>query len=111
MNGSFQDLDAGVVETTTEDFYKEFLETQKMFKAKIKQQIQDNVARRFKGNVDDPDPNNVPVPVKICAKTLEQIKNFKMHVPLVKILCNNALMQRHWDEMSIICGFDITPGI
>jgi len=49
MNGSFQDLEANSVETTTEFFYKEFLDTQKMYKARIKQQIQDNVARRFKG--------------------------------------------------------------
>lgn len=49
MNGSFQDLDAAIVESTTEQFYKEFSDTQKMYKSKIKQQIQDNVARRFKG--------------------------------------------------------------
>ena len=65
----------------------------------------------FTGNLDDPDPNMVPAPIKICNKTLEQIKEFRTCIQIVGILCNNALTERHWDEMSEICGFDITPGI
>lgn len=49
MDGSFEDLDAEEVESTTEDFYKEILKTSKIYKAKIKQQMQDNNPRRFKG--------------------------------------------------------------
>lgn len=49
MDGSFEDLDAPTVEAVTDDFYKEIQKIQKVYKAKIKAQIQENVARRFKG--------------------------------------------------------------
>lgn len=50
MDGSFEDLNAEEVERTTDDFYKEILKTSKVYKAKIKQQTQENNPRRFKGN-------------------------------------------------------------
>ncbi|KAK6642963.1 hypothetical protein RUM43_004465 [Polyplax serrata] len=109
MDGSFEDLNAEEVERTTDDFYKEILKTSKVYKAKIKQQTQENNPRRFKGNLDDPDPNMIPTPLKVCNKTLDQIKGFRTCIQIVGILCNPALTQRHWDEMSEICGFDITP--
>ncbi|KAJ8866804.1 hypothetical protein PR048_032665 [Dryococelus australis] len=31
------------------------------------------------------------------------------NIRLVQILCNPALIQRHWDEMSEIIGVDLTP--
>lgn len=49
MDGSFEDLEAAVVEETTEEFYREILKTQKTYKSKIKQQIQENAPRKFKG--------------------------------------------------------------
>lgn len=49
MDGSFEDLDAETVETTTDEFYKEISKMQKTYKSKIKQQIQENAPRKFKG--------------------------------------------------------------
>ena len=49
MDGNFHDLNAEEVESTTEDFHKEISKTLKVYKARIKQQIQENNPRKFKG--------------------------------------------------------------
>lgn len=28
---------------------------------------------------------------------------------IMRIMCNDALEKRHWKEMSLIAGFDLTP--
>lgn len=30
-------------------------------------------------------------------------------IPLVSILCNPGIRARHWDQMSEIVGYDLTP--
>lgn len=40
---------------------------------------------------------------------IEWIKGFHIGVSIVQIMCNPALRDRHWVEMSEIAGFDITP--
>lgn len=39
----------------------------------------------------------------------QSIKDFHLGVYIVNIMCNPALKDRHWDEMSEIAGFDLTP--
>lgn len=60
-------------------------------------------------NLDDPNPNNLPGPLRVCALALAQIKDFKQHLPLVSVLCNKGLRPRHWDSLNKAAGFDITP--
>ena len=36
-------------------------------------------------------------------------KGFRDNVPLIATLCNPGIRDRHWKQMSDICGFDITP--
>ena len=31
------------------------------------------------------------------------------HVPLISILCSPGIRSRHWEQMSEIVGFDLTP--
>lgn len=31
------------------------------------------------------------------------------HIPVVSILCNPGIRARHWDQMSEIAGYDLTP--
>lgn len=40
---------------------------------------------------------------------IDWIKGFDVGVHIVKIMCNPALHDRHWKEMSEIAGFDLTP--
>nr|CAD7410663.1 unnamed protein product [Timema poppensis] len=109
MDGAFDELVMKVVEDKTEEFFREITKMQKVYRTKIRQQAVENNPRRFKGNVDDADFVNLPAPIKLCVKTLQHIKEFRQNVPLVGILCNPALTQRHWDEMSSVVGYDLTP--
>lgn len=40
---------------------------------------------------------------------IQWIKDFRIGVFIVNIMCNPALRKRHWDEMSEVANFDITP--
>lgn len=31
------------------------------------------------------------------------------HVPVIGIMCNKGMRARHWEKMSSIAGFDLTP--
>ncbi|XP_013187525.2 dynein axonemal heavy chain 12 [Amyelois transitella] len=109
MDGPFEYMDHEKIEQDHDFYYKEFLKLGKNYKAKIKQQIAEGVEKRFQGLVDDPDVNNFPAPMKLCAQATVEIKNWRPNVQMAHIMCNPALVQRHWDEMSTIAGFDLTP--
>ncbi|XP_034826235.1 dynein axonemal heavy chain 7 [Maniola hyperantus] len=109
MDGPFEYLDHEKIEQDHDFYYKEFLRLSKAYRTKIKQQIAEGVEKRFQGLVDDPDLNNLPAPMKLCAQAVAEIKEWRPNVQMAHIMCNPALVQRHWDEMSIIAGFDLTP--
>ncbi|RVE47759.1 hypothetical protein evm_007648 [Chilo suppressalis] len=109
MDGVFEYLDHNQIEQDHDFYYKEFLKLSKSYKNKIKQQIAEGVEKRFQGLVDDPDVNNLPAPMKLCAQAIAEIKEWRPNVQMGHIMCNPALVQRHWDEMSGIAGFDLTP--
>ncbi|XP_053614808.1 dynein axonemal heavy chain 12 [Plodia interpunctella] len=109
MDGPFEYMDHEKIEQDHDFYYKEFLKLGKNYKAKIKQQIAEGVEKRFQGLVDDLDINNVPAPMKLCAQATTEIKSWRPNVQMAHIMCNPALVQRHWDEMSTIAGFDLTP--
>ncbi|XP_075981520.1 dynein heavy chain at 62B [Anticarsia gemmatalis] len=109
MDGPFEYLDHNQIEQDHDFFYKEFLKISKNYRNKIKQQIAEGVEKRFQGLVDDPDVNNLPAPMKLCAQAVVEIKEWRPNVQMGHIMCNPALVQRHWDEMSTIAGFDLTP--
>ncbi|CAB3257078.1 unnamed protein product [Arctia plantaginis] len=109
MDGPFEYLDHNQIEQDHDYYYKEFLKISKNYKMKIKQQIAEGVERRFQGLVDDFDLNNLPAPMKLCAQAVAELKDWRPNVQMAHIMCNPALVQRHWDEMSLIAGFDLTP--
>ncbi|XP_005185418.2 dynein axonemal heavy chain 12 [Musca domestica] len=109
MDGPFEYLEPKFVEFTTDNYLKEFQKNQKYYRQKIKQDLIDNPVCKFKGQTEDPDPNNHPVPLRLCSKMIQSIKDFTTGVFIVNNMCNPALRKRHWKEMSEIAGFDITP--
>ncbi|XP_014211752.1 dynein heavy chain 12, axonemal [Copidosoma floridanum] len=109
LDGPFEFMDSGFVEAKTTEYFQDFSKMSKTFKTRIKMQLAMNCPYAFSGSVDDPDYHQQPAPMKLCHQLLENVKWFKHYVPLVMCFCNPALNQRHWDEMSQIAGFDLTP--
>lgn len=88
---------------------RELFRLRKAFKMKFKQQALEGDPRKARMNLDDPNPDNLPGPLRVCALALNQIKGFKEHLPLVSVLCNKGLRARHWENLNKAAGFDITP--
>ena len=57
---------------------REMEDLQKLFKSKFKQQALDGDSKYAKMNLEDSNPNNLPPPLKICALTIVQIKEFRV---------------------------------
>lgn len=108
MDGCFEYLDPRFVEHTTEEFLKDFQKTQKFYRNKIKSDTE-NPECRFKGQLEDPDVEKLPAPLKICARMIQTIKDFRIGVHVISIMCNPALRERHWVEMSEVAKMDLQP--
>ncbi|XP_076392739.1 dynein axonemal heavy chain 7 isoform X1 [Megachile rotundata] len=109
LDGPFEWLDAVIIENKTLNYFKEITEMSKTFKTKIKMDVTVNKCFKFSGIADDPDPLQLPAPLKLCWQALNDINDFKKFLPLVTCVCNPALQKRHWVEMSEICNLDLTP--
>ena len=108
-DGSFLELNAAEIESDTVAFAREMENLQKLFKSKFKQQALDGDSKYAKMNLEDANPENLPPPLKICALTSAHIKAFRTNIPIIKCLCNPGIRQRHWNQMSAVIGFDVTP--
>ncbi|CRK98972.1 CLUMA_CG011958, isoform A [Clunio marinus] len=108
MDGCFEYLDPKFVQITTEEFLKDFQKTQKFYRNLIKAENEFPECR-FKGQLEDPDIEKLPSPLKICARMIQTIKDFRIGVHVVTIMCNPALRERHWNEMSEVAKMDLQP--
>ncbi|XP_076235073.1 dynein axonemal heavy chain 7 [Calliopsis andreniformis] len=109
LDGSYEWLDATVIEKKTLDYLEKITEMSQLFKKKIKMDLSTNKCFKFSGIADDPDPMQQPAPLTLCWQAINNINDFKRYLPLVICMCNPALQKRHWTEMSLICNFDLTP--
>ncbi|XP_050526602.1 dynein axonemal heavy chain 12 isoform X2 [Daktulosphaira vitifoliae] len=109
MRGDFDKLKLSDIELEVDEFYKEAVKTQKVFRVKCKEMLAQNFSKRYEGIIDDTDMNLWPAPLKIVFQTVNSMKEFKQYLPIIGIMCNPALKERHWQEMSEIMGFDLTP--
>ncbi|XP_062520442.1 dynein axonemal heavy chain 12-like [Corticium candelabrum] len=97
-----------------EEYWREFFKILKVFqqqqKAKDKERgpksIRRNVAQS--GTDEDEEAGSVAA-MRICNTVQDQIKEFKAHLPVISTLCNPGIRPRHWQKMSEIIGFDMTP--
>ncbi|XP_030590036.1 dynein heavy chain 12, axonemal [Archocentrus centrarchus] len=107
MDGSFQDLNGETMEVKLDEFYREIFKMFKFFqqkKIKAVQEMEKISEKKRRHPTEEENPT-----VRLCSTVMEQIKNFKNHIPLVSILCNPGLRARHWAQMSQIVGYDLTP--
>nr|XP_057908676.1 dynein axonemal heavy chain 12-like isoform X2 [Doryrhamphus excisus] len=112
MDGSFLELDGEGMEVKVDEFYREIFKMLKYFlqkKSKAEQETKKptgSTTRRRRGEeeVKEESPS-----VVLCSTVLEQVKEFKEYIPLLIVLCNPGIRDRHWKQMSDIVGYDLTP--
>ena len=85
MRGPVFKLDAVAVEAEVEEMFRTAF--------KLHQQLNDTA----------PEPAHVAETIK------KELSAFKPHVPLLHILCNKGMRDRHWSKISDVVGFDLRP--
>lgn len=53
--------------------------------------------------------SNSPNAQSLTSKIKEKVEKFKEIIPLIQIVCNPGLRDRHWEAMSAIVGYPIKP--
>ncbi|OCT61613.1 dynein heavy chain 3, axonemal [Xenopus laevis] len=84
MNGAFQELNAEDITEEVGNMWRNMYKLSKTF-------------------ADMPGPKRVAENMKI------KIDKFKMHLPVISVICNRGVKKRHWEQISDVVGYDITP--
>ncbi|XP_034168074.2 LOW QUALITY PROTEIN: dynein axonemal heavy chain 12 [Pangasianodon hypophthalmus] len=111
MDGSFLDLNGESMEVEVDEFFREIYKSLKFFQQKQKKAEQERAsvaAEKRRPGEEDEDKEESST-AAVCCRVLEQIKEFKEHIPTVSILCNPGIRVRHWEQMSEIVNFDMMP--
>jgi dynein heavy chain len=77
MNGPFLDLDAEVIEEDIGNMWRLMYKLTKTF-------------------------SDAPGPKRIAESIKMKLDKFKDHVPLMQVLCNKGIRDRHWDQVRCI---------
>ncbi|KAM9752840.1 dynein axonemal heavy chain 12 [Menidia menidia] len=112
MDGSFLDLDGESMEVQVDEFFREIFKMLKFFQQKHNKAVQEmeKMSGKMTRQSNEDGPNKLESPtVELCSAVMEQIKRFKGYIPVVSILCNPGIRARHWQQMSQIVGYDLTP--
>ncbi|KAG5311588.1 DYH12 protein, partial [Acromyrmex insinuator] len=109
LDGPFEYLDVQHIENKLDQYLLDFTKINKQYKTRIKMQLATNYPYSFAGFIDDPDPLQQPAPLKLCHQLIEDVEWFKQYVPLLSVFRNSAMRQIHWDNMSVIAEYDVTP--
>ena len=48
-------------------------------------------------------------PLDLAEITRDQMEKFKIHLPLISVICNPGFRERHWKEISTVIGFRFQP--
>uniref|UniRef100_A0A673A977 Dynein axonemal heavy chain 12 n=1 Tax=Sphaeramia orbicularis TaxID=375764 RepID=A0A673A977_9TELE len=112
MDGSFQTLDGESMEVEVDEFFRDIFKMLKFFQQKQNkaEQEKEKAGGKLKHQTGEDDPSTKESPtISLCSTVMQEIKDFKEHIPLVSILCNPGIRGRHWDQMSETVGYDLTP--
>uniref|UniRef100_A0A3B4YVU2 Dynein axonemal heavy chain 7 n=1 Tax=Seriola lalandi dorsalis TaxID=1841481 RepID=A0A3B4YVU2_SERLL len=53
--------------------------------------------------------SEIPKALNIATTVKAKVEDFKEHIPMVQVLCNPGLRDRHWDTMSEMAGISLGP--
>ncbi|PAA47942.1 hypothetical protein BOX15_Mlig003862g8 [Macrostomum lignano] len=126
LKGEFLALDAERIAEEVDEISREIFRVSKVFnnrlkkmqaekeerereKKKRKKLEEDTQGEGGEEEKDDEEEVKPPAALDICNTLTEKIREFKEKINVIEILCNPGIRQRHWEKMSSICGFDITP--
>ncbi|KAJ3206419.1 Dynein heavy chain 7, axonemal [Entophlyctis luteolus] len=84
MNGPFNELSSEAVEESVGTMWRNMFKLVKVF-------------------------NDQPVPRKVAEQIKNKLEKFKVHLPLISVLRNPGLRERHWSAMTEIVGQNIYP--
>ncbi|TPX33936.1 hypothetical protein SeMB42_g07413 [Synchytrium endobioticum] len=84
MNGSLTDLDSAVVEEQCSTMWRAAFKLVKQFAEQ-------------------------PTPRKVAEGVKNKLEKFKLHLPLLSVLRNPGLRERHWRQMAAVVGQPIVP--
>ncbi|KAI9331944.1 dynein heavy chain and region D6 of dynein motor-domain-containing protein [Obelidium mucronatum] len=84
MNGPFSELSGEAVEESVGTMWRTMFKLVKVF-------------------------NDQPVPKKVAEQIKNKLEKFKVHLPLITVLRNPGLRERHWAAMTEIVGQNIYP--
>ncbi|KAI9202130.1 dynein heavy chain and region D6 of dynein motor-domain-containing protein [Polychytrium aggregatum] len=48
-------------------------------------------------------------PQNLAKQVREKIDEFMVNIPVIRVLCNPGMRDRHWNKLSAVAGFDIKP--
>nr|KAG5708500.1 hypothetical protein BaRGS_026227 [Batillaria attramentaria] len=123
MDGMFLELNSEAIEAEVDEYTRELYKIQKIFNQKVKKlQFEKDERDREKkrkrrmaeedGEVlpeEQDDELGIPQAVNVCNTVMDNMREFKEIVPVISIMCNPGIRERHWTKMSTIAGFDLTP--
>ncbi|KAM6121199.1 LOW QUALITY PROTEIN: dynein axonemal heavy chain 12 [Pterocles gutturalis] len=111
MDGNFLELNGESMEAEVDDFFREIYKASRLFQQKQKkvQQEQKKTTQRGTAEEKTAEETKANPTLTMCSSVLEQIKDFKENIPAVTIFCNPGMRTRHWQQMSNIVGYDLTP--
>ncbi|KAJ7406929.1 dynein heavy chain 12, axonemal isoform X7 [Willisornis vidua] len=109
MDGTFLELNGEVMEAELDEFYRELYKVKELFQQEKKMPQDRKKEQRPKEEVKTVEQVKARSTLTMCSSVLEQIQDFKENIPTVTVFCNPGLRDRHWEQMSNIVGYDLTP--
>ncbi|KAH9490581.1 Dynein heavy chain 12, axonemal [Bulinus truncatus] len=123
MDGDFLDQNVEAITSEVEEYGREFFKAQKIFALRLKKMQMDyddlerevkkqqraDIAAGKESSVPDLEPFKPPEILGVIDHMLAGVSEFKEIIPTIGIMCNPGLRKRHWDAMSEVAGFNLTP--
>jgi dynein heavy chain len=53
--------------------------------------------------------SEAPAPQQIARQVTEKVEEFMVNIPIIHVLCNPGMRERHWQKMSAVSNIEIKP--